>query len=267
MSCALSSALAPGTTTMALSLFATTISAEPVALPSVSRTYFRSTPCAAEKRFHLRAEIIAANPADQRDLRAQPRRGDSLIGALAAWEKEHVAAEHRFADFRMVRRACDHVHVDAARNKNPAHATLLPSRPAPRMPACRAVRKAALNGLAQARDYPDRRLSDKGRHMSDRQAQTADGGRNFAIAVILACYLIGTFLWNVFVPAHEFQVRTAQMLTIGLNLLVGLYGLRASMPKPLFSVALVAGIGLLGLRLISDHGWWTGHLFYSLPPR
>jgi hypothetical protein len=105
--------------------------------------------------------------------------------------------------------------------------------------------------------------------MNDQRAQTQDSGRNFAIAVILACYLIGTFLWNVFVPAHEFQLRTAQMLTIGLNLLgvVGLYGLRASMPKPLFWVALIAGIGLLGLRLISDHGWWTGHLFYSLATR
>jgi hypothetical protein len=39
------------------------------------------------------------------------------------------------------------------------------------------------------------------------------------------------------------------------------------MPKPLFWAALIAGIGLLGLRLISDHGWWTGHLFYSLTPR
>jgi hypothetical protein len=39
------------------------------------------------------------------------------------------------------------------------------------------------------------------------------------------------------------------------------------MPKALFGAALVAGIGLLVLRLISDHGWWTGHLFYSLPPR
>ena len=36
---------------------------------------------------------------------------------------------------------------------------------------------------------------------------------------------------------------------------------------PLFGAALVAGIGLLVLRLISDHGWWTGHLFYSLAPR
>src|SRR5262245_59234015 len=101
--------------------------------------------------------------------------------------------------------------------------------------------------------------------MTDQQAQTPDGVRNFTIGVILACYLIGTFLWNVFMPAHEYQMRAAQMLTIGLNLLAvaGLYGLRANIPKPLFAVALIAGIGLLVLRLISDHGWWTGHLYYS----
>jgi hypothetical protein len=105
--------------------------------------------------------------------------------------------------------------------------------------------------------------------VTGQQTQTPDGVRNFTIGVILACYLIGTFLWSVFMPAHEYQMRTAQMLTISLNLLgvVGLYGLRASIPKPLFVVALIAGIGLLGLRLISDHGWWTGHLFYSLAPR
>jgi hypothetical protein len=104
--------------------------------------------------------------------------------------------------------------------------------------------------------------------MTDGQAG-ADSGRNFPIAIILSCYLIGTFLWNAFVPAHEYPTRTLQMLTIGLNLLavVGVFGLRSSMPKPLFWAALIAGVGLLALRLTSDHGWWTGHLFYSLPPR
>jgi hypothetical protein len=105
--------------------------------------------------------------------------------------------------------------------------------------------------------------------MTNQQTQTPDGVRNFTIGVILACYLIGTFLWNVFIPAHEYPMRAAQMLTIGLNLLalVGLFGLKTSIPKPLFATALVAGIGLLALRLISDQGWWTGHLFYSLPAR
>jgi hypothetical protein len=78
--------------------------------------------------------------------------------------------------------------------------------------------------------------------MTDEQTRTSDSGRNFAIAVILACYLIGTFLWSVLIPAHEYQARAVQMLTIGLNLLavVGLFGLKTSMPKPLFGAALLA---------------------------
>ena len=55
-------------------------------------------------------------------------------------------------------------------------------------------------------------------------------------------------------------------MTLDLLMVVGLFGYRRAMPAPLFRVALVAGIGLFALRL-SDHGWWTGHLTYSLPPR
>jgi hypothetical protein len=73
----------------------------------------------------------------------------------------------------------------------------------------------------------------------------------------------------MFVPAHEYPTQTLQAMTIGFNLLavVGLFGLKAQMPKALLWAALIAGIGLLALRLTSDHGWWTGHLSYSLPPR
>ncbi len=55
-------------------------------------------------------------------------------------------------------------------------------------------------------------------------------------------------------------------MTLDALMLVGLIGLRGAMPKPLFWVALVAGIGLFALRLSSD-GWWTGHFAYSFPPR
>ena len=105
--------------------------------------------------------------------------------------------------------------------------------------------------------------------MSDEHAPTAGSGSSFAIAAVLSCYLIGTFFWNVFVPAHEYAIRTEQMLTIGLNLLAvaGLFGLRPRMPQPLFWAAMLAAVGLLALRLTSDHAWWTGHLFYELPPR
>lgn len=43
----------------------------------------------------------------------------------------------------------------------------------------------------------------------------------------------------------------------------GLIGLRQAMPKPLFWIALAAGIGLFALRLSSDAGWWTGHFVHS----
>ena len=58
-------------------------------------------------------------------------------------------------------------------------------------------------------------------------------------------------------------MRTKQVMTMTLDalMLVGLVGLRGAMPKPLFWVALVAGIGL------SSDGWWTGHFAYSFPPR
>jgi hypothetical protein len=50
------------------------------------------------------------------------------------------------------------------------------------------------------------------------------------------------------------------------GMVVGLFGLRRAMPEPLFWIGLLAGIGLFALRL-SDEGWWTGHLVYSLRPR
>jgi hypothetical protein len=86
---------------------------------------------------------------------------------------------------------------------------------------------------------------------------------------LLPCLLIGNFLWNVLTPAHEYPMRSEQMLTMALDFLglVGIIGLRASIPKPLFWFALVAGIGLFALRLNGNAGWWTGHLVYSLSPR
>lgn len=46
-------------------------------------------------------------------------------------------------------------------------------------------------------------------------------------------------------------------------MLAGLIGLRQATPKPLFWIALAAGIGLFALRLSSDAGWWTGHFVHS----
>jgi hypothetical protein len=104
--------------------------------------------------------------------------------------------------------------------------------------------------------------------MADQQTRTS-GTHNAVVSLLLPCLLIGHFLWNVLTPAHEYQMRSDQMLTMGLDLLglLGLIGLRKSIPTPLFWCALVAGIGLLALRFNGDSGWWTGHLVYSLSQR
>ncbi|MGZ5912705.1 MAG: hypothetical protein ACXWLB_22730, partial [Reyranella sp.] len=63
--------------------------------------------------------------------------------------------------------------------------------------------------------------------------------------------------------------RSATYLEFGLDILVvaGLIGIANQLPKPLFWVALVAGLGMLLIRLNGDASWWTGHLVYTLPPR
>ena len=84
--------------------------------------------------------------------------------------------------------------------------------------------------------------------MTDQQAQSqANSGRSSTIGLVLACYLIASFLWNIAIEAHEYALRTEQVLTISLNLL--------------------GVIGLFAIRLTSDSAWWTGHLFFSIPPR
>lgn len=100
------------------------------------------------------------------------------------------------------------------------------------------------------------------------QPTPAATSRNPRIAMLLPWVLIGQFLWNLLTPAHEYPMRTEQVMTMTFDalMLAGLIGLRAAMPKPLFWCALAAGIGLFALRLSSD-GWWTGHFAYSLAPR
>lgn len=105
--------------------------------------------------------------------------------------------------------------------------------------------------------------------MSDQRTQTSGkAGSNPTIGFVLALYLIGHFLWNMLVPAHEYPLRTEQVMTMTFDflMLVGLLAFRRVISAPLFWGALIAGIGLFALRLSAD-GWWTGHLVYSLPPR
>ncbi len=78
--------------------------------------------------------------------------------------------------------------------------------------------------------------------------------------------LIGSFLWRVLTSAHEYPGRTATYLDIAVDLLVlvGLIAIRAAVPKALFWIALIAGIGLFAIRLNGTASWWTGHLVYTL---
>ena len=98
---------------------------------------------------------------------------------------------------------------------------------------------------------------------------------------VLSGYLICLFLYRVLVPAHEYDSRSVVYLTMGLDLLMiaAVIGLRAklsnevAMPQEAvminiaFVVALLAGLGLLVIRMCGDASWWTGHLHYELLPR
>src|SRR5712664_1085245 len=101
--------------------------------------------------------------------------------------------------------------------------------------------------------------------MTEPQAGTpgqAPGRR--ALVLLIPIVLIGSFLWRVLIPAHEYAMRTEQVMTIvfDIGMLVGLISLKNSFPKPLFWIAVVAGVGLLAIRMTSNASWWTGHLIF-----
>ncbi|MDI1344077.1 MAG: hypothetical protein PSV22_08275 [Pseudolabrys sp.] len=83
---------------------------------------------------------------------------------------------------------------------------------------------------------------------------------------LLPAILIGNFLWRTLTAAHEYPVRTSQVMEMVIDaaLIVGLFGLRGRMQPWLFWVALICGLGLFAIRLHSDASWWTGHWHYSL---
>ena len=57
---------------------------------------------------------------------------------------------------------------------------------------------------------------------------SASGGtRNWNIFRFIAGYMMLLLLWRVFVPAHEYSMRTAQLLDVAVNigLIVGLVGM------------------------------------------
>jgi|HubBroStandDraft_4_1064222.scaffolds.fasta_scaffold190387_2 hypothetical protein len=108
--------------------------------------------------------------------------------------------------------------------------------------------------------------------MNAQQAGTSSKtGRNWTIFLLLSIYLIASFLWRAFTPAHEYPRPTERFLTMGIDLLcvIGLVGLRKQVAKGdvVFWIALAAGIGLFAIRLNGDASWATGHLVYFLTPR
>jgi hypothetical protein len=97
----------------------------------------------------------------------------------------------------------------------------------------------------------------------------------------LSVCLIADFLWCTLTAAHEYDSRELVYFSIGLDILmvVGLVGTQMqifrTLPEErrpwvggtvLFFLALIAGLGLLAIRMNGDASWWTGHLRYELAP-
>jgi hypothetical protein len=113
------------------------------------------------------------------------------------------------------------------------------------------------------------------RLLSDPQAPTSsDATRQQTVFWLLSIYMIGTFSWRAFVPGGEWPRPPTRFITIAIDLLsVGiLIGLKAQLSakkKPgkristagvvLFWIALLAGLGVLAIRLDDDASWATGH--------
>jgi hypothetical protein len=103
--------------------------------------------------------------------------------------------------------------------------------------------------------------------MSDARREALQrSGRIQMLALVLAGYQIFEFLWRVLIPENEYPSRGYQIFTMLLDgaFIVVLISWRALLPKWLFWIAVIAGIGLFAIRLTSDASWWTGHLFYTL---
>jgi uncharacterized membrane protein YfhO len=101
--------------------------------------------------------------------------------------------------------------------------------------------------------------------MAEQSAKSEN--RSELTLMLVAALLIGSFLWRALAPAHEYPMRSVQILTMvfDLGLIAALIGMKSRAPKlkALFWVALVAGIGLFANRLNGDASWWTGHLVYQ----
>jgi hypothetical protein len=103
---------------------------------------------------------------------------------------------------------------------------------------------------------------------------SSEGSGKRILFWLLALYIIGTFLWRAFVPGGEWPRPPTRFITIAIDLLsVGiLIRLKAQLSaekRPgkristgsivLFWIALLAGLGVLAIRLHDDASWATGH--------
>jgi hypothetical protein len=104
--------------------------------------------------------------------------------------------------------------------------------------------------------------------MSEQQTATPSK-HNYYLFIGTSGILIASFLFRTLTVAHEYPMRTEQVMTmlIDAGLMAGLFGVRKSGPAWLFWIGMIAGVGLFAIRLHGDASWWTGHLMYSLSRR
>jgi hypothetical protein len=108
-------------------------------------------------------------------------------------------------------------------------------------------------------------METEGSTMCDLQAITFGDTTSRRASLILAWYLIASFLWRTLTPAHEYPMCAVQVMEIAFDIMAiaGLIGMEAKLSRPLFWVALIAGLGLFAIRSFGGASWWTGHIVYS----
>ncbi len=95
--------------------------------------------------------------------------------------------------------------------------------------------------------------------------QSADAGPNPFPGLLVACVLIGLFVYRLTVPAHVSPLLPELVLTIvfDLAMVAGLVAMRGRIAGPLFWAALVSGVGLFVIRMTSEASLWNGHLMWT----
>jgi hypothetical protein len=111
--------------------------------------------------------------------------------------------------------------------------------------------------------------------MSDSNRSTSsEGSGKRTIFCLLSLYMIATFLYRAFVFGGEWPRPPTRFITMSIDLLcvVSLIWLKVQLSagKPgkristggvvIFWIALLAGLGVLAIRLHDDASWATGHL-------